>query len=121
MDLTLANQTQQTTSILIWSGVLIVVVIVLFFVVNTIRKAATESNEEDGGTPFTLDELRRLHRAGQLSDEEFERARGQIITMLQGAMEMESKPPVADVESEKPSDSSSESPDNDDEADPDRS
>ncbi len=37
------------------------------------------------GESFTLDELRRMRGAGQLSDEEFERAKGLIIGRVGGS------------------------------------
>ena len=38
---------------------------------------------ESGGSPgFTLSEIRRLHREGQLSDEEFARARSAILASM---------------------------------------
>lgn len=37
-------------------------------------------------TAFTLADLRRLHREGQLSDEEFERARAAIIAQTRAAL-----------------------------------
>jgi len=73
-----------TVSILIWSGVLIVVVLVLFFIVNALRKSLWGDNAGEADTPFTLDDLRRLHREGRITDDEYEKARAQIIAMVQG-------------------------------------
>jgi len=85
MSPTLATTTDSTISILIWSGVLIVVVIVLFFLVNAIRKAMLDDEPADAGPSFTLDDLRRRHAAGRISDEEFDKARSQIIRLVRGA------------------------------------
>jgi len=85
MSIALATTSDSTISILIWSGILIVVVIVLFFVVNTIRKAMLADEPGDAGPSFTLDDLRRMHAAGQISDEEFAKARSRIVRMVRGS------------------------------------
>lgn len=69
--------------ILLWSGILIVVLVVLFLVIGAIRKAM-EADEPDDAAPFSLEDLRRMHRAGHLTDEQFAKARAQIIAMVQG-------------------------------------
>lgn len=45
----------------------------------------TDESPVAGG--FTLGDLRRLHREGQMSDEEFERAKAQIIAGARRALE----------------------------------
>lgn len=40
-------------------------------------------SETDGSKPFSLEDLRRLHREGQLSDEEFQKARDAMISAVQ--------------------------------------
>jgi hypothetical protein len=113
--LTLALQTEQTVSILIWSGVLIVLVLVLFFVVNAIRKAASDQHVHDDSAPFSLDELRQMHRDGRLSDEEFDKARAQVIAIVSGSAGDPSDDPAGSGESAESVDLGAESPDNDDE------
>ena len=102
-------------SILIWSGVLIVLVVVLFFVVNAIRKAASDQQVHDDSAPFSLDELRQMHRDGRLSDEEFDKARAQVIAMVSGSAAERPDGPSESEESDESVDSADPSPDNDDE------
>ncbi len=66
--------------ILIASLVLIALVVVGLLVVSQVKKRLT-SEEEGKGQPggFTLSDLRDLHKSGQMSNEEFERAKAQII------------------------------------------
>jgi hypothetical protein len=63
-----------------WSLVLIVLVVLAFVGILYIRKWMKADDEPTGGTGFGLGELRAMHRRGQLSDEEFERAREKITS-----------------------------------------
>ena len=56
---------------------LIAVVVVGWFVVVHVRGWMKASGES--GEAFTLDDLRRMHRAGEISDAEFQRAREAMI------------------------------------------
>ena len=40
-----------------------------------------------GGLPFTLHDLRKLHEEGELTDEQFERARQRIVAMSKAQMD----------------------------------
>ena len=63
--------------------VLVVVVVVGWFAIVRLRnwmRSGAESSE-----PFTLEDLRKLHREGQLSDEEFERAKTMMIGSVRRA------------------------------------
>lgn len=54
-------------------------------------------SEDEPATPttaFTLADLRTLHRQGQLSDEEFERARSAIIARARAAMDPDASTPA---------------------------
>jgi hypothetical protein len=79
-----------TGSIIFWSLVLIVIVVAGLYVVLWVRRWLQEDNGEPGGIGFTLGDLRALHRKGEITDEEFERARTQ---MLAGAKAMAEKLP----------------------------
>lgn len=56
---------------------LIVAVVVGYFAISWVRRWMRPSDGGEGG--FTLDELRRLHRAGKMSDEEYARAKEAIF------------------------------------------
>lgn len=69
------------TSILIWSLVLMGLVIAGFVLVSWVRNKLREPDDAVSGG-FTLGDLRDMHRKGQLSDEEFERAKQRLIGVL---------------------------------------
>lgn len=62
---------------------LIVLVVVGWFVIARIRGWMKDNAE--AAQPFTLDDLRQLHRSGQLSDEEYERAKEMMIGSVRRA------------------------------------
>lgn len=56
---------------------LVVAIVVGWFAVAAVRRWMRPSDSDSGG--FTLEQLRRMHRSGEMSDEEFTRAREAII------------------------------------------
>ena len=70
--------------ILVMSAALLACLIVLFAAVAWLRKWSRRP-DESLGTGFTLADLRQLHRSGQMTDEEFERAKAKIIQSAQAA------------------------------------
>jgi hypothetical protein len=56
---------------------LLVVAVVGYFVVMRLRRASR--SDDSGGTPFSLEDLRRLRREGKLTDEEYSRAHAMIV------------------------------------------
>ena len=62
----------------VWSGVLIVLLVILFLVASAIRRWL-KRDEVSPALGFTLGDLRALHRQGRMTDEEFERAKGQMM------------------------------------------
>ncbi len=66
--------------ILGWSFVLIVLVVCAFVGITWIRKWMKAEELPERGAGFGLSELRAMHRRGQLTDEEFERAREKITS-----------------------------------------
>jgi hypothetical protein len=65
-------------SILTWSLILVAFIVAGWVTVWQVRRRLTGS-DETAGTGFTLSDLRRLHKSGQMSDEEFERAKAQVV------------------------------------------
>ncbi len=66
----------------LWVGVLVIAVLVLFTLVLAARKRwFHESEQADDAPPFMLSELRSMHDRGELTDEQYERARERIIGM----------------------------------------
>jgi hypothetical protein len=77
-------------SVILRSLLLIALVVAGFFAVIRLRRWLKEEDHEPGGIGFTLGDLRALHRKGEITDEQFERARTQ---MLAGAKAMAEKLP----------------------------
>jgi len=57
---------------------LVVLVIVGWVTVLQVRRRLTQP-DESSGAGFTLSDLRRLHKSGQMTDAEFERAKAKVV------------------------------------------
>jgi hypothetical protein len=79
--------------ILIASLALVAVVVVGLVVVSQVKRRLA-ADDRDKGQPggFTLSDLRDMHKSGQMSDEEFERAKGMIIDAARRAAARDKKP-----------------------------
>ncbi len=74
------GQAGASVQIMMWIGVILLAAVFLGVVGYILRRRLlSEDDDPAAAEPFTLSDLRRLHREGQLSDEEFERARAAII------------------------------------------
>lgn len=78
------------TPIFVWSLILIGVVIILFVAAVWVKRWASRNEDLGPVTGFSLSELRLLHQSGQLSQEEYDRAKDKIV---QAAKTMAAKPP----------------------------
>ena len=68
--------------IVVWSLVMIGVIIVGWLIVAQVKRRLQGPDDDatgTGGIGFTLSDLRQMHKSGQISDEEFERAKGKIV------------------------------------------
>jgi hypothetical protein len=75
---------QQSQSALVGSIILIGIVLVLFGGIYVYRKwMSAEDTPSDEG--FTLSDLRRLHKEGKMTTEEFEKAKAVLIGSLKAA------------------------------------
>ena len=68
----------QATGVFGWSLVVIVLVVVGFMAIAWLRKWMKEDEVPSGSIGFGLSELRQMHARGELTDEEYERARGKM-------------------------------------------
>ncbi|NJL31308.1 MAG: SHOCT domain-containing protein [Phycisphaerales bacterium] len=71
---------QNTRSIMVWAGVMLLVSVILIIVGVILYRwfnQPIKTDESDVG--FTLDDLRLLHQQGQLSDDEYGRARDKLL------------------------------------------
>ena len=64
--------------VIVWSLILLLAILLLFLVMTYMRNRVRRS-DDFAGTGFTLGGLRELHRWGQLSDEEYARAKAQLL------------------------------------------
>jgi hypothetical protein len=62
-----------------WSLVLICLLVGGFFAISKLRQWLREDDTPAPAIGFTLSDLRQLHRQGQMTDEEFERAKAKIV------------------------------------------
>ena len=85
----LVAQESSFPSVFVWSLVLVAAVIGGFWVVTWLKRWM-KTDEEPVSIGFSLSDLRDLHRAGKLSDEEFERARTKMAASMKREL---SKPP----------------------------
>jgi hypothetical protein len=78
--LILAQTGEQSAAILRWLLVIAALAAVIVVVAVIVRRRLmADEEEEDAGPGFMLADLRRLHREGQLSDEEFATAKAAMI------------------------------------------
>ena len=61
-----------------WLLVLIVLVVAGFVAISWVRKWMKEDDIPSGGTGFGLGELRQMHARGDITTEEYERARAKM-------------------------------------------
>ncbi len=89
LTLAQSNRRPPTVDIMFWLGVLLIICIVGFVFVTWLKKRLDAEQVESSGSvmdSFGLSDLRRLHREGELTDEEFERARHKML-IAAGAIE----------------------------------
>jgi hypothetical protein len=89
--LILAAPERDYTQIFIWSLVLIGVLAVGLVVVSKVKRRLQET-EQPSSMGFTLSDLRQLHKTGQMTDEEFERAKAKVVEAAKKAAERDAKP-----------------------------
>lgn len=75
-------------SVLGWSLLLVILLMVMFFGMGMLRKwIKKDEGDEAPKIGFTLGDMRRMRDEGQITEEEFERARTQMIAATQRAAE----------------------------------
>lgn len=71
---------QGTGRVIVWIGLLMAAVLVLgFMVLKMRRRLLAEDEPANPESAWTLQDLRTLHARGDLSDEEFEKAKAALI------------------------------------------
>lgn len=69
----------EVTSILLWLAVLLAAVIAGTLVILRLRRSMLSRGVGDQAAGFGLHDLQRLHETGELSDEEYERAKSSLL------------------------------------------
>src|SRR3954451_10469397 len=65
--------------VIMWSAALLILLVVGMVVVARMRRRLRQDDAPAPSLGFTLSDLRQMHRAGQLTDEEFNRAKEKIV------------------------------------------
>jgi hypothetical protein len=97
---------------LLWAGILLAaaaaIMLAGYVLLRRLKSGAPEPEDgADDPVGFTLDDLRRLHRDGQLTDEEFARAKARVLAALGAGLadeEAEDPPSSAGAPSAAPPD-----------------
>ena len=84
-----AAQGHSTSSIVVWSLSLIGLIVAGWLTVWQVRRRLQREDSPLGSAGFTLSDLRRLHKSGQMSDAEFERAKAKVVDAARRATERE--------------------------------
>jgi hypothetical protein len=79
--------TSMVVRILIASGVVLLLALAGFLVVSRLRRDLRESDAPASEAGFTLSDLRQLYKNGQMSAEEFERAKAKVVESAKRAAE----------------------------------
>jgi hypothetical protein len=90
---TLLAQTERSTgSIVFWSIVLILAMVAMFFGLALYRRWMTADDTPTTGPAFTLSDLRKLHKEGKMTTEEYEKAKTAIVGSLKASTEKPKAP-----------------------------
>ena len=75
----LAAGTSSTVDAIFWSFVLLAGILVIGVAVFALRRWLFASQAQNAEPPWSLQHLRGLHARGQISDEEFQRLKAQML------------------------------------------
>jgi hypothetical protein len=78
----------QWVQLLIGSGIVVVVLLIGFVIVTQVKRSI-QKLDEPVGSGFSLSDLRRLYKEGQMTAEEFEKAKGKVVEAAKRAAERE--------------------------------
>jgi hypothetical protein len=68
-----------SSDIILWSLLLIGLIVAGWLTVWQVKRRLQKTDDLLGNAGFTLSDLRRLHKSGQMSDEEFEKAKARVV------------------------------------------
>jgi len=75
-----------TGEIMLLAAVLAAAVLLLGVIAMWLRRRYLSGASSEAGEAMTLADLRDLHRSGQLSDEEFDKAKARMIAQYRGQL-----------------------------------
>ena len=76
---------QSVMPAILWAGAVCFVAILAVYGVVRFRKAMMADEPDTVDDPLSLSTIRDMHRRGELSDEEFEKARNAVLKMAPGS------------------------------------
>jgi hypothetical protein len=85
LGLAQAATRQNMMQLLVWLGLFALILAVLGVALTVIRKIYAQGGQSQAPTSFALHDLRQMHAAGELTDEQFERAKHRVIGMSRAA------------------------------------
>ena len=84
---------------IVWSIVILALLLLGMMAAARLRRKLKQEDVTTGpASGFTLSDLRRMHRAGQLTDAEFERAKERVVLAAQKAAARAAPPPGTPAE-----------------------
>ncbi len=86
MAQTAARVHDGSSDIIVWSLILLGILIIGLVVIVRLKKKLTQTDEQTAGVGFTLSDLRALHQNGKMTDDEFEKAKAQILAMTRSGV-----------------------------------
>jgi hypothetical protein len=78
------QESTDPTQAIVWSAVLLVILMVLFLAIQRYRRWMS-SEDTPTGAGFTLSDLRRLHKEGKMTDQEFETTKAIMVGKAKAA------------------------------------
>ena len=87
---------QSLEGFLIWSAILIGAVLIGVFIVSRVRRMIDPREENQAPDGFTLHGLRQLRSSGQITEEEFQRAREALIERVKSSATPDAGPQAED-------------------------
>lgn len=84
-----ADKGDATIRLAMWVSILIALAVIGFALASWVRKRMNDAMKETSVTSpsdFTLSDLRKMRDAGQITQEEFDRAKGRIVATTQSKL-----------------------------------
>jgi hypothetical protein len=82
--------------VIAWSAALLILLVIGMAAATRLKRRIKEDDEPAPALGFTLSDLRQMHRAGQLTDDEFNKAKDKIVAA--SVKQTEFVPPVPGME-----------------------